>query len=423
VPSPDWPRPPDAQRQESASTMTKIQESGDRVIANVERVIVGKHQEVQLALVALLCRGHLLIEDVPGTGKTVAGESDREEPRLVVPEDPVHARLLPSDVTGLSIYNQKTQEFEFRPGPIHEPVVLADEINRATPKTQSALLECMEERQATIDGISHQMPDPFLVIATRTPSSTRGRSRSRRPSSTVHAPAPAGLPDPTEEIVILDEQKRIHPLDDLEEVCPVAELREMQAAVRETYVDASVAEYIVRLVNATRNHPDIYLGASPRGSIALYRAGQARAALLGRDYVIPDDVKTLAGPALAHRVIIKTSSSIREVDAETVVRELLDSVPVDAPARPGGPRRIEAEARAAAELRAGPIARALPAPPSPPRRRRNAAGGRLQHRLRVPVLSRLPRRVGRRGELPGHPQRAGRPRGRLLREPAPGARG
>jgi MoxR-like ATPase len=224
-------------------------------------------------------------------------------------------------------------------------VVLADEINRATPKTQSALLECMEERQATIDGISHQMPDPFLVIATQNPIEYEGTfALPEAQLDRFMLRLRLGYPTPTEEIVILDEQKRIHPLDDLEEVCPVAELREMQAAVRETYVDASVAEYIVRLVNATRNHPDIYLGASPRGSIALYRAGQARAALLGRDYVIPDDVKTLAGPALAHRVIIKTSSSIREVDAETVVRELLDSVPVDAPARPGGPRRIEAEA-------------------------------------------------------------------------------
>jgi MoxR-like ATPase len=203
----------------------------------------------------------------------------------------------------------------------------------------------MEERQATIDGISHQMPDPFLVIATQNPIEYEGTFvLPEAQLDRFMLRLRMGYPTPTEEIVILDEQKRVHPLDDLEEVCPVAELREMQAAAREIYVDASVAEYIVRLVNATRTHPDIYLGASPRGSIALYRAGQARAALLGRDYVIPDDVKTLASPALAHRLIIKTSSSIREVDAETVVRELLDSVPVDAPARPGGPRRIEAEA-------------------------------------------------------------------------------
>jgi MoxR-like ATPase len=325
--------------------MTKIQESGDRVVANVERVIVGKHHEVQLALVALLCRGHLLIEDVPGTGKTVLAKALARSLGSSFRRIQFTPDLLPSDVTGLSIYNQKTQEFEFRPGPIMSQVVLADEINRATPKTQSALLECMEERQATIDGISHQMPDPFLVIATQNPIEYEGTFvLPEAQLDRFMLRLRMGYPTPTEEIVILDEQKRVHPLDDLEEVCPVTELREMQAAAREIYVDASVAEYIVRLVNATRTHPDIYLGASPRGSIALYRAGQARAALLGRDYVIPDDVKTLARPALAHRLIIKTSSSIREVDAETVVRELLDSVPVDAPARPGGPRRIEAEA-------------------------------------------------------------------------------
>ena len=247
-------------------------------------------------------------------------------------------------MTGLSIYNQKTQEFEFRPGPIMSQVVLADEINRATPKTQSALLECMEERQATIDGISHQMPNPFLVIATQNPIEYEGTfALPEAQLDRFMLRLRLGYPTPTEEIVILDEQKRIHPLDDLGEVLSVAELREMQTAVREIYVDASVSEYIVRLVNATRTHPDVYLGASPRGSIALYRAGQARAALLGRDYVIPDDVKALAGPALAHRLIIKTSSSIREVDADTVVRELLETVAVDAPGRTGGPRRIEAE--------------------------------------------------------------------------------
>jgi len=325
--------------------MSKIQESGDRVVANVERVIVGKHREVQLALVALLCRGHLLIEDVPGTGKTVLAKAIARSLGSSFRRIQFTPDLLPSDVTGLSIYNQKTQEFEFRPGPIMSQVVLADEINRATPKTQSALLECMEERQATIDGISHKMPDPFLVIATQNPIEYEGTfALPEAQLDRFMLRLRMGYPTPTEEIVILEEQKRVHPLDALEAVCPVAELREMQAAVREIHVDASVSEYIVRLVNATRTHPDIYLGASPRGSIALYRAGQARAALLGRDYVIPDDVKILAGPALAHRVIIKTSSSIREVDAETVIRELLDFVPVDTPSRPGGPRRIEAEA-------------------------------------------------------------------------------
>ncbi len=324
--------------------MTKIQESGDRVVANVERVIVGKHHEVQLALVALLCRGHLLIEDVPGTGKTVLAKAIARSLGCTFRRIQFTPDLLPSDVTGLSIFNQKTVEFEFRPGPIMSQVVLADEINRATPKTQSALLECMEERQATIDGVSHLMPDPFLVIATQNPIEYEGTfALPEAQLDRFMLRLRMGYPTPTEEIVILDEQKRTHPLDDLSEVCSVTELREMQTAVREIYVDASVSEYIVRLVNATRTHPDVYLGASPRGSIALYRSSQARAALLGRDYVIPDDVKILAATALAHRLIIKTSSSIREVDAETVVRELLETIPVDAPARPGGPRRIDPE--------------------------------------------------------------------------------
>ena len=324
--------------------MTKIQESGDRVVANVERVIVGKHHEVQLALVALLCRGHLLIEDVPGTGKTVLAKAIARSLGCTFRRIQFTPDLLPSDVTGLSIYNQKTQEFEFRPGPIMSQVVLSDEINRATPKTQSALLECMEERQATIDGISHPMPNPFLVIATQNPIEYEGTfALPEAQLDRFMLRLRLGYPTPTEEIVILDEQKRIHPLDDLGEVLSVAELREMQTVVREIYVDASVSEYIVRLVNATRTHPDVYLGASPRGSIALYRTGQARAALLGRDYVIPDDIKALAGPALAHRLIIKTSSSIREVDSDTVVRELLETVAVVAPTRPGGPLRLAAE--------------------------------------------------------------------------------
>ncbi len=324
--------------------MTKIQESGDRVVANVERVIVGKHHEVQLALVALLCRGHLLIEDVPGTGKTVLAKAVARSLGCTFRRIQFTPDLLPSDVTGLSIYNQKNQEFEFRPGPIMSQVVLADEINRATPKTQSALLECMEERQATIDGISHQMPDPFLVIATQNPIEYEGTfALPEAQLDRFMLRLRMGYPTATEEIVILDEQKRIHPLDALSVVLAVTELREMQVAVREIYVDTSVSEYIVRLVNATRTHPDVYLGASPRGSIALYRTGQARAALLGRDYVIPDDVKMLAVPALAHRLIIKTSSSIREIDAETVVREILETVPVDVPVRPAGPRTIEPE--------------------------------------------------------------------------------
>ena len=313
--------------------MTSIQKTGDRVLANVERVIVGKHSEVRFALVALLCRGHLLIEDVPGTGKTVLAKAIAKSLGCTFRRIQFTPDLLPSDVTCLSIYNPKTQEFEFRPGPIMSQVVLVDEINRATPKTQSALLECMEERQATIDGVTHAMPDPFLVIATQNPIEYEGTfALPEAQLDRFMLRVRLGYPQPVEELVILDEQKRQHPIEALEEVCSVDELREMQQAVREIYVDPRVADYIVRLVNATRDHGDIYLGASPRGSIALYRAGQALAGLLGRDYVIPDDVKALAEAALAHRIIIKTSSSIHDVLPAQVIRERLDAVPVGAAA-------------------------------------------------------------------------------------------
>jgi len=323
--------------------MTKIQETGDRVIANVERVIVGKHHEVRLALVALLCRGHLLIEDVPGTGKTVLAKAIARSLGCSFRRIQFTPDLLPSDVSGLSIFNQKTREFEFRPGPIMSQVVLADEINRATPKTQSALLECMEERQATVDGITYPMPDPFLVIATQNPIEYEGtfalpEAQLDRFMIRLHL----GYPQPVEEIVILDEQKRTHPLEDLEEVLGVVELRDLQASVREIYVDPTISDYIVRLVDSTRHHPDVYLGASPRGSIALYRAGQALAGLLGRGYVIPDDIKALAEPCLAHRLIIKTSSSIHDVQAGQVVREILASTPIEGirPTGTGGPTEL-----------------------------------------------------------------------------------
>jgi MoxR-like ATPase len=335
--------------------MTSIQETGDRVLANVERVIVGKHREVRFALVALLCRGHLLIEDVPGTGKTVLAKAIAKSLGCSFRRIQFTPDLLPSDVTGLSIYNQKTQEFEFRPGPIMSQVVLADEINRATPKTQSSLLECMEERQATVDGTTWAMPDPFLVIATQNPIEYEGTfALPEAQLDRFMLRIKLGYPQSVEEIFILDEQKRHHPIDELEVVCSVEELREMQDAVRDVYVDPTVAEYIVRLVGATRSHPDVYLGASPRGSIALYRAGQALAGLMGRDYVLPDDVKALAESALAHRLIIKTSSSIHDIHPAQVVAELLETTPIEGitptgaggSERPGGPREVAARARA-----------------------------------------------------------------------------
>jgi MoxR-like ATPase len=310
--------------------MANVQALGGRVVANVERVIVGKHDVVRLALVALVCQGHILIEDVPGTGKTVLAKAIARSLGCSFRRIQFTPDLLPSDVTGLSIYNQRSQEFEFRPGPIMAQVVLADEINRATPKTQSALLECMEERQATIDGRTYPMPSPFLVLATQNPIEYEGTfALPEAQLDRFMLRLRLGYPSPAEEIVVLDQQKRAHPLGEIGVVVGVEELLEMQAAVREIYVDPVVAEYIVRLTSATRSHPDVQLGASPRGSLALYRGAQAIAALDGRDYAIPDDVKMVAEPALAHRIIVKTAATLRDVDGRQVIRELLDTVPVE----------------------------------------------------------------------------------------------
>jgi MoxR-like ATPase len=306
-----------------------VQEPAERVVANVERVIVGKHVEVRMALVALLCEGHILIEDVPGVGKTMLAKALSKSIGCSFRRIQFTPDLLPSDVTGLSIFNQKTQEFEFRPGPIMAQVVLADEINRATPKTQSALLECMEERQATIDGITYPMPSPFLVIATQNPIEYEGTfALPEAQLDRFMLRLRLGYPKAVEEIVILDEQKRLHPIDELRQVLSLEELRIMQSGIKEIYVDQAVAEYIVRLVTATREHPDVYLGSSPRGSINLYRSGQALAALEGRDYVIPDDIKQLAVAVLSHRLIIKSQASLREIDPDSIVREILAQVPI-----------------------------------------------------------------------------------------------
>jgi MoxR-like ATPase len=317
-----------------------VQEPEERVVANVERVIVGKHAEVRMALVALLCEGHILIEDVPGVGKTMLAKALSKSIGCSFRRIQFTPDLLPSDVTGLSIFNQKTHEFEFRPGPIMAQVVLADEINRATPKTQSALLECMEERQATIDGVTHPMPSPFLVIATQNPIEYEGTfALPEAQLDRFMLRLRMGYPKAMEEIVILDEQKRTHPITDIRQVLSLEELRQMQGAVKEVYVDQAVAEYIVRLSTATREHPDIYLGASPRGSINLYRASQAFAALDGRDYVIPDDVKQLAVAVLAHRLIVKSQASLREIDPDAIVREILGQVAIGEPTNvTAGPR-------------------------------------------------------------------------------------
>jgi MoxR-like ATPases len=309
--------------------LKNVQEPAERVAANIERVIVGKHAEVRMAMVSLLCAGHILIEDVPGVGKTMLAKALAKSIGCSFRRIQFTPDLLPSDVTGLSIFNQKTRDFEFRPGPIMAQVVLADEINRATPKTQSALLECMEERQATIDGMTYMMPEPFLVVATQNPIEYEGTfALPEAQLDRFMLRLRMGYPKAMEELLILDEQKRQHPIEDIHQVLDVDELRQMQTAIKEVYVDPAVGEYIVRLVTATREHPDVYLGASPRGSINLYRASQAFAALDGRDYVIPDDIKQLGVAILAHRLIVKSQASLREIDPDAIVREILSQVPI-----------------------------------------------------------------------------------------------
>ena len=301
----------------------------ERIISNVEKVIVGKTAEIQLTLTALLCQGHVLIEDVPGVGKTMLARSIAVSTGCVFKRIQFTPDLLPTDVTGVSIYNARTGDFEFRPGPIMAQVVLADEINRATPKTQSALLEAMEERQVTVDGISHHVPQPFMVIATQNPIEYEGtfplpEAQLDRFMLRVHL----GYPSKTDEIIVMDRQQLAHPVDELGQITDAAEILRLQNAVRQIYVDPLIKQYIVEIVEATRKHEAAYLGASPRGSLALLRASQALAMMDGRDFVIPDDVKKLAYATLGHRVIVSPSARVKNITAEEIVRDCLSRVAV-----------------------------------------------------------------------------------------------
>lgn len=306
-----------------------VQSLAEKLSGNVEQVILGKHLEIRLTLTALICRGHLLIEDVPGVGKTMLARAIAKSLGCSFKRIQFTPDMLPSDVTGVSVFNQKTREFEFRPGPVMSQVVLTDEINRATPKTQSALLECMEERQVTVDGVTYPIPQPFLVMATQNPIEYEGtfplpEAQLDRFMLRVHL----GYPGHKDEMTMLDVQRVAHPIEQTQQVVSAQELTDVQNAVKDIYVDNLVKEYILALVDATRKHPDVYLGASPRGSLALFKCAQARAAIEGRDYVIPDDIKALAESALAHRLIISPAARLKNVDARTVVAELLNSVAV-----------------------------------------------------------------------------------------------
>jgi MoxR-like ATPase len=309
--------------------METVQATAQKIAENVEQVIVGKHDAVQLTVISLLCQGHLLIEDVPGTGKTMLAKSLAKSLGCNFRRIQFTPDMLPSDVTGVSVFNQKTREFEFRPGPVMAQIVLTDEINRATPKTQSALLEAMEERQITVDGVTYAMPQPFLVLATQNPIEYEGTfPLPEAQLDRFMMRVSLGYPETEDELKMLDDQQHTHPITRIDQVVPAEELLAAQEKIKGIYIDGLVKEYIVKLVKATRKHPDVYLGASPRGSIALYKTGQARAAILGRDYVLPDDVKTLALSTLAHRLIISPSARIKNVDPRAVIQELLDGTPV-----------------------------------------------------------------------------------------------
>ena len=300
------------------------------VVENVERVIFGKHREIELALVALLCRGHILVEDVPGTGKTVLAKALARSLGCSFRRIQFTPDLLPSDVTGVSIFNQRTNTFEFRPGPVMSQVVLADEINRATPKTQSALLESMDEHQVTVDGTTYQLPEPFIVMATQNPIEYEGTfPLPEAQLDRFFMRIQLGYPTSREEIAILDAQRIIHPLETIDQVLTSEDLLRAQSASREIHLAESVKKYVVDVVTATRSHPDVYLGASPSGSLALSRAAQAYASMNGRDYVVPDDVKALAAPTLAHRLILQPQARLKDLAATTVIAEILASVPVE----------------------------------------------------------------------------------------------
>ncbi|HAL16945.1 MAG TPA: AAA family ATPase [Anaerolineaceae bacterium] len=310
----------------------KIQDFSKRIITNLEKVIVGKNQTLELVAVGLLCQGHLLIDDVPGVGKTVLARSLAKSLGCEFSRIQFTPDMLPSDVTGVAIFNQVTREFEYRPGPIMAQIILADEINRATPKTQSAMLEAMEERQVTVDGVTYPLPKPFMVLGTQNPIEYEGTfPLPEAQLDRFFMRVRMGYPALMDEIRILELQQLRHPILDLKSVAEVTELLEIQELVKTIFVSPPVKRYIVEIVRATRDNSDVYLGSSPRGSLGLFRAGQAMAAMQGRNYVLPDDVKFLAEYVLAHRMVVQPAARLRNLSADQIVHEVMANLPV-----PGG---------------------------------------------------------------------------------------
>lgn len=313
-------------------SINNVKQFYDKLSENLEKVIIGKKEIIDLVVVTLLSQGHLLIDDVPGVGKTMLAKSLAKSLGCTFNRIQFTPDMLPSDVTGVSIFNQNSRDFEFRPGPIISQIVLADEINRATPKTQSALLEAMEERQVTVDGSTYFIPKPFMVLATQNPIEYEGtfplpEAQLDRFMMRIRI----GYPSFANEMEILDLQQLKHPIEDLRAVVSSDEILEMQNAVKHVFVSDAVKRYIVELTRATRDHNDVYLGASPRGSLSLYRVSQAKAATLGRDFVLPDDVKNLTKFVLGHRLVIHPSARLKNLSPEQIIGEVLLQVNV-----PGG---------------------------------------------------------------------------------------
>ncbi len=311
--------------------VNQIQLFGQKLKDNLSKVIIGKNETITLTIIGFLCQGHLLIEDVPGVGKTMLARSLAKSLGCSFKRIQFTPDMLPSDVTGVSIYNQSTKEFEFRHGPIHAQVILADEINRATPKTQSALLEAMEERQVTVDGITHLLPEPFLIMATQNPIEYEGTfPLPEAQLDRFLLRLKLGYTTLIDEIKILEEQQLNHPILNLGSVTNVEEIIKIQELVKQVFVSQAVKQYIVEIVRQTREHPDVFLGSSPRGSLGLFRASQVRAALHGREFVLPDDVKALAKSVLSHRIVISAAARMRDLNSDKILDEIIYSLPVPA---------------------------------------------------------------------------------------------
>ena len=310
--------------------MQDVQEFVAPLIENVEQVIVGKRQAIEFMMVALLCEGHVLLEDVPGSGKTMLARSIAASLGISFKRIQCTPDLLPNDITGVSIFNQKSGEFEFKPGPIFVHILLADEINRATPRTQAALLEAMQEQQVTVDGVTRDLPRPFLVLATQNPIEYEGTfPLPEAQLDRFLMRLSVGYPSRADERQILTNLRREHPITKIGKVVDGQDLTALQKRVWDVNVDSTLQDYIVDLAEATRRHPDLSLGVSPRGSLALLKGAQALAAIRGRDYVTPEDIKTLVPLTLAHRLILKPEADLRGRTAETILEDILEKTALD----------------------------------------------------------------------------------------------